>query len=129
MVADFKSASFGKPEGASAYQIIQQDQSFETPEIAKGFRTICTSFEWKPAGGETHAPCAAILKTANAVLVAQYSDAGRDASGRPHTLRIDCLLADTLTWRQAWEQLSTLPPPAEPTENLQIFGEPGSYSS
>ena len=133
MVAEFPSAIFGKPPGADAYQIISQHPDFELPEIAGAFRRICNSFEWKPTNnGLQHRPCYGILHTGDATVVAKFCDTGRDTAGRPHTLRIECLLASSDQLDLAWNQLTqagTAPPPHDDVDELVIIGDPMTFWS
>jgi hypothetical protein len=132
MVAPFPSATFGKPAGSGAYQIIQQHPAFESAEPAAAFRRLCSSFEWKPTNtGLQHRPCLAMLAVGDSLLVARFSDTGRDAAGRPHTLRIECLLADREQLDVAWKSLAPgdHPPKLPPGDDLLIIGNPDSYWS
>jgi hypothetical protein len=131
MVEGFPSASFGKPPGAGAYQILGQDEAFAAPEIARAFQTICSRFEWKPTRGElVHSPCFAILPTDGAVLIAKYTDAGRDAAGRPHTLRVECLLADLETFARACSTLDQdQAADWEMPDCFQVIGDHGCFST
>lgn len=131
MVEGFPNASFGKSPGASAYQILAQDEAFVAPAIARAFRKICSRFEWKPTSGELiHAPCYAILPAGGAILVARYTDSGRDAAGRPHTLRVECLLADMDSFARACSILD----PGQGSDwkipdSFQVIGDRDSYST
>ena len=128
---DFPKAVFGKPDGASAYQVIAQDPEFERAEIAAAFEKICTSFEWRPLpAGTTHPPCYGILSTGEAILIARYADAGRDANGRPHALHIECVVVEVGKLELAWRSLAgNLPVPRVGGDGLQIFGDKTTYFS
>jgi hypothetical protein len=131
MVDPLPSASFGKPGGATAYQVIDKHSAFDAPEIARAFRTICTSFEWKPTGGDSiHPPCYATLAVGSSVLIAEYTDAGRDSAGRPHTLLINCLLTSPPDAERAWASLAgeEIPVPV-PTAGLRIIGDRKNFST
>lgn len=132
MVEDIPSASFGKPDGATAYQIIHQHPAFETPLAATAFRQICNSFEWRPTNtGLQHRPCFGILRAGRSFLLAEFSDSGRDATGRPNTLRIDCLLATQEQFHDAWKHLTSqaTPPSLPDDDELVIVGNPDTFWS
>lgn len=132
MVEEFPSATFGKPSGADAYQIIDQDPAFELPEVASAFRRICSSFEWKPTNnGLQHRPCYGILRTGDTTMLAKFGDTGRDTAGRPHTLRIECLLVGTGQLDPAWKRLTQTEtaPPTHDVDTLAIIGDPKTFWS
>ncbi|MFT5105589.1 MAG: hypothetical protein ACI9UA_001210 [Pseudoalteromonas tetraodonis] len=126
-------AVFGKKAGGSAYQVIEQHEAFDAPEITAAFRKICTSFEWKHQSGvATHSSCYGMLRVDDdRFLIATFQDAGRDAAGRPHTLRIDCQLTSAESLRAAWASLTSqeLPTPIPASNHLVIIGDPSSYST
>lgn len=132
MVVQLPRASFGKPPGASAYQIISQHAAFESPAAARAFRRIYSSFEWKPTTGETlHPPCLAILPVENFILLARYSDDGRDSIGRPHTLKVDCFLTSPKNFAEAWQTLAPdmATPPIPSPDTLEIIGDQATHTA
>jgi len=132
MVGAFPHASFGKPPGGSAYQILERDEAFEPQEIARAFQRVCSSFEWKSTIGEaSHAPCFGLLRCAESILIARYRDDGRDKVGRPHTLKIDCILAAVEDFSKAWNTFTTsVECPAVPQDDLiKVFGNESTYTA
>ena len=132
MVEEYPSAIFGKLAGASAYTIIEQHATFESPEFASAFQRICNSFEWKPnSSGLQHRPCHGVRRVGDGLMLARFRDAGRDTAGRPHTLRIECLIARPDGFQSAWKSLThgEPSPPLPDGEELVIIGDPETFWS
>ena len=128
MVAGYPTAVFGKPDGSGSYQIIEQHSAFTQTAVARAFQKICGSFEWRSTESETaHAPCFGILPVEEQFLIAKFVDTGRDITGRPHTLRIECILADDC--EPAWKNIAAPHPfPDCPPDVITIIGDQSTFS-
>jgi hypothetical protein len=132
MVEELPSAVFSKPQGEIAYRIVYQHRAFESPDLSRVFQRVCNGFEWKPTSSDRqHAPCHGIVSVENRFLLAKFRDIGRDAAGRPHTLRVDCLLTDAEHLESAWKSFTQreTPPPIPAEHELTIVGDTDSFWS
>ena len=131
---EFPRASFGKPEGAGAYQVIEQHRAYQEPDVARTFRRLCQSFEWRPLPPDhRHPMCYGLLRVdGSRLLVARFEDVGRDLAGRPHTLHIECLIVPTQRLDEAWQLMAPREhqrPPLPPnTDRLMVLGDAATYA-
>jgi hypothetical protein len=89
-------AVYGKPsasDDAGGYRFLIRHPAFDRPVIDRALRRLIAALEWKPSP-HRHSPVFGLLGEGDSTLVARFVDAGRDASGRPHALRVECVLLD-----------------------------------
>jgi len=87
-------AVYGKPEisgDAGCYRFLVRHPAFDPPALDRALRRCVTALEWKP-GSHRHKPVFGLVREGEETLVARFLDVGRDANGRPHTLRVECVL-------------------------------------
>ncbi len=111
----FPLALYGKPADASSdaggYRFLVRHPAFDSPPIDRALRRLVAALEWKPAS-HRHAPVFGMLREGEATLVARFVDDGRDPNGRPHALRVECVLlhrrkpTDALLSGEVWAGLS-----------------------
>lgn len=123
-------AVFGKPATDTlpgGYCFLSRAPEFENPVLDQALRRLVTALEWKPTpDGDPHANVFGTLRVGEVAIIAKFIDAGRDATGRPHSLRVECVL---------WDKLQTAPPeelvPAGhwlPGDVIRLIGDTRSFS-
>src|SRR5205085_5694111 len=84
----FPAAVFGAG-GPSGSNLLGRADDFP-PEAEEAVRDLAGRFRWKaPPDGSRLSPCFAAWPAAGGRLVVRFADAGCDAFGRPHSVRIE----------------------------------------
>jgi hypothetical protein len=103
MVKGLPLAVYGKPletADAGGYRFLVRHAAFDEAEIDAALRRMVTALEWRP--GDAHAPVFGVMRVGVQILTARYLDVGRDATGRPHTLRVECVLSTGMLDLEGW---------------------------
>ena len=135
-------AIYGKPhlvaaEDAGGYRFLVRHAAFDEVEIDAALRRMVAALEWRP--GDAHAPVFAVMRVGERILTARYLDVGRDATGRPHTLRVECVLSGAMLEPDGWPDCGSedeieisvrvdLEMPSV-SDGLKFRGDRGSFSA